>query len=93
MSAPKKAEPAHDGIELDRSDWDLVTFGDVALKQNTSVDRDNTDLTRYIAGEHMGKGLHLRERGELGEDYLGPAFTRKFCEGDILYGSRRTYLR
>lgn len=83
-----------DGIELDRSEWELVSFGDVALKQRESVDRENTDLTRYIAGEHMGsEDLHLREWGELGEDYLGPAFTRKFSEGDILYGSRRTYLR
>jgi type I restriction enzyme S subunit len=81
-------------LDLDRSDWELVSFGDVAKKQNASVDRENTDLTRYIAGEHMGsEDLHLREWGELGDDYLGPAFTRKFCEGDILYGSRRTYLR
>ncbi len=94
MSTAKTAKPAIDDIELDRSDWELVTFGDVALKQNTSVDRENTDLTRYVAGEHMrSEDLHLREWGELGEDYLGPAFTRKFCKGDILYGSRRTYLR
>jgi restriction endonuclease S subunit len=37
--------------------------------------------------------LHLREWGELTDEYLGPAFIRKFEEGDILYGSRRTYLR
>lgn len=82
------------GLDLDRSDWELVTFGDVAKKQKTSVDRENTDLTRYVAGEHMGsEDLHLRQWGEIGEDYLGPAFTRKFEKGDILYGSRRTYLR
>lgn len=82
------------GLKLDRSDWELVSFGDVAKKQNTSVDRENTDLTRYVAGEHMGsEDLHIRQWGEIGEDYLGPAFTRKFEKGDILYGSRRTYLR
>lgn len=81
-------------IELDRSDWELVTFGDVAIKQNTAVDRENMDVSRYIAGEHMGsEDLHLRQWGEVGEDYLGPAFTRRFSKGDILYGSRRTYLR
>ena len=81
-------------LKLERSDWRLVSFGDVALKQNTSVDRENTALTRYIAGEHMGsEDLHIREWGEIGDDYLGPAFTRKFEEDDILYGSRRTYLR
>lgn len=95
MSATITKESIIDGgIELDRSDWELVSFGDVALKQRESVDRENTDLTRYVAGEHMGsEDLHLRKWGELSEDYLGPAFTRKFSEGDILYGSRRTYLR
>lgn len=59
-----------------------------------SVDRDKTDLTRYVKGEHMGsEDIHLREWGELTDEYLGPAFIRYFEEGDILYGSRRTYLK
>lgn len=37
--------------------------------------------------------LHLRSWGVIGEDYLGPAFHRKFEKGDLLYGSRRTYLK
>ena len=37
--------------------------------------------------------LHIREWGDLTDEYLGPAFIRKFEKGDILYGSRRTYLR
>lgn len=81
-------------LQLDRSDWQLVKFGDVAIQQKESVDRENTDLTRYVKGEHMGsEDLHLREWGELTDEYLGPAFIRKFEQGDILYGSRRTYLR
>jgi type I restriction enzyme S subunit len=83
-----------DELQLNRSDWKLVKFGDVAIQQKQSVDRDNTELTRYVKGEHMGsEDLHLREWGELTDEYLGPAFIRKFEEGDILYGSRRTYLR
>ena len=81
-------------LEIDRSDWELVKFGDVAIQQKGTVDRENTDLTRYVKGEHMySEDLHLREWGELKDEYLGPAFIRKFEEGDILYGSRRTYLR
>ena len=81
-------------LRLDKSQWSLTKFGDVAIQQKKSVDRDNTDLTRYAKGEHMGsEDLHLREWGELNDEYLGPAFIRKFEEGDILYGSRRTYLR
>jgi type I restriction enzyme S subunit len=87
-------EQAMTNINLDRSDWELVTFGEVAIKQKESVDRENTDLTRYIKGEHMGsEDLHIRKWGELTDEYLGPAFIRKFEKGDILYGSRRTYLR
>ena len=79
---------------LDKSKWVLTKFGDVAIQQKQSVDRGNTELTRYVKGEHMGsEDLHLREWGELTDEYLGPAFIRKFEEGDILYGSRRTYLR
>ncbi|WP_404400957.1 restriction endonuclease subunit S [Idiomarina seosinensis] len=81
-------------LNLDRSGWQLVKFGDVAIQQKKTVDRDNTELTRYVKGEHMySEDIHLREWGELKDEYLGPAFIRKFEEGDILYGSRRTYLR
>jgi len=81
-------------LQLDKSKWKLTKFGDVAIQQKQSVDRENTDLTRYVKGEHMGsEDLHLRKWGELKDEYLGPAFIRRFDEGDILYGSRRTYLR
>ena len=81
-------------LNLDRSGWQLVKFGDLAIQQKQSVDRENTELTRYVKGEHMySEDIHLREWGELTDEYLGPAFIRKFEEGDILYGSRRTYLR
>jgi len=81
-------------LQIDRSGWKLVKFGDVAIQQKESVDRENTTITRYVKGEHMySEDLHLREWGDLEDEYLGPAFIRKFEEGDILYGSRRTYLR
>jgi type I restriction enzyme, S subunit len=41
-----------DGLDLDRSDWQLVKFGDVAIQQKQAVDRENTNLTRYVKGEH-----------------------------------------
>lgn len=81
-------------LKVDRSNWELIKFGDVAIQQKESVDRENTDITRYIKGEHMkSEDLHIREWGDLTDEYLGPAFIRKFEKGDILYGSRRTYLR
>jgi len=72
----------------------MVTFGEVARNVKNTVDRETCDLDRYIAGEHMKTDdLHIREWGTIGDDYLGPAFHRKFKKGQILYGSRRTYLR
>ena len=64
----------------------------VSLKD--AIDIATTELNRYIAGEHMeSEDIHLRKWGTVGDGYLGPAFIRKFEEGDILYGSRRTYLK
>ena len=81
-------------LQLDKSKWKLTKFGDVAIQQKQTVDRENTELTRYVQGGHMiSEDLHLRAWGELTDEYLGPAFIRRFDEGDILYGSRRTYLR
>ncbi len=37
--------------------------------------------------------LRLRRWGEIGSGYLGPAFHMRFKPGQVLYGSRRTYLR
>lgn len=79
---------------LDKSTWNVARFGDVAIQQKESVNRENTDLERYVAGDHMDTNdLHIRRYGEFDGSYVGPAFHRKFESGDILYGSRRTYLR
>lgn len=83
-----------DMLQIDKSNWEPIRFGKVAIQQKKSVDRENTHLSKYVKGEHMGsQDLHLREWGELTDEYLGPAFIRYFEKDDILYGSRRTYLR
>lgn len=90
----EEVELVAEGLAVDKSTWTKVKFGDVAIQQKENVDRESTVLTRYVAGEHMGsEDLHIRNWGEVNDDYLGPAFHRKFESGDILYGSRRTYLR
>jgi len=87
-------EKISEELKIDKSQWTPAKFGDVAIQQKGKIDRDNTDLTRYVQGGHMNsEDLHLRSWGELEDEYLGPAFIRRFDEGDILYGSRRTYLR
>lgn len=37
--------------------------------------------------------IHIRRWAEFGDDYVGPAFHRIFRKGQVLYGSRRTYLK
>jgi type I restriction enzyme S subunit len=76
------------------SGWTTVAFGDVVRQIKDKVDPEESGLDRYVAGEHMGTDdLRIRHWGELGDGYLGPAFHMRFKPGQVLYGSRRTYLR
>lgn len=74
--------------------WRWVRFGDVVRQVKDKVDPESADLERYVGGSHMDTDdLRLRRWGEIGHDYLGPAFHMRFRPGQVLYGSRRTYLR
>ena len=80
--------------ESPKPGWRRVKFGDVVRKCNEKVDPETSGLERYIAGDHMDTNdLRLRRWGEIGSGYLGPAFNIRFKPGQVLYGSRRTYLR
>lgn len=74
--------------------WRQVKFGDVVRQCKEKSDPDTSGLERYVAGDHMDTDdLRLRRWGEIGSGYLGPAFHMRFRPGQVLYGSRRTYLR
>ena len=74
--------------------WRLVKFGDLVRKVNNRVDPESSGISRYVAGEHMNSdNLNISRWGIVGDGYLGPAFTMRFQPGQVLYGSRRTYLR
>ena len=74
--------------------WKMVRFGDVVRQCKESVDRENNPFERYVEGGHMdSENIHIRRWGEFGADYVGPAFHRIFRKGQVLYGSRRTYLK
>jgi len=74
--------------------YKTVKFGDVVRQVKDKVDPQTAGLERYVAGEHMDTdNLHIRRWGDVGAGYLGPAFHMRFQPGQILYGSRRTYLR
>lgn len=74
--------------------WKRVKFGDVVRQVKDKVDPHSSGLKRYVAGEHMDTDdLRIRRWGDVGDGYLGPAFHMHFKPGQVLYGSRRTYLR
>ena len=69
-------------------------FGDIVREVKEKVDRDNNPYDYFIAGDHMDTDeLHLLRRGLFEGSDVGPAFIRVFKPGQVLYGSRRTYLR
>lgn len=72
----------------------LVKFGDVVKEVKVNIDRTNNPYGFYVAGDHMdSEDLTIRRKGRFATDDVGPAFTRLFKPGQILYGSRRTYLK
>jgi len=69
-------------------------YRDVAQKLMRKIDPLTYGIKRIIAGENLeSEDFKLRTWKKVGEGYLGPAFHVLFKTGDILYGSRRTYLR
>lgn len=79
---------------FDRKGWKRVRFGDVVRVLKEQVDPASGEVDRYVAGEHMEtENVHIRNWGNVGDGYLGPAFIRRFRKGQVLYGSRRTYLK
>lgn len=69
-------------------------FGDIVKEIKEKIDRENNPYEYYIAGDHMDTDeLHLLRRGVFEGNDVGPAFIRIFKPGQVLYGSRRTYLR
>lgn len=81
-------------LDLDKRDWERTTLGAVAKASKERVDPQDGTVSRYVAGDHMDTDdLKIHRWGEIGDGYLGPAFHRPFNPGQVLYGSRRTYLR
>ncbi|HFK0362785.1 restriction endonuclease subunit S [Listeria monocytogenes] len=71
-----------------------VRFGDIVTDVKKKVDRNNNPYEFYVAGDHMDtEDLEIHRKGKFATDDVGPAFIREFKVGQVLYGSRRTYLK
>lgn len=69
-------------------------YCDVTEKLLRKIDPLTYDIERIVAGENLeSEDFKIRTWQKVGVGYLGPAFHVLFKAGDILYGSRRTYLR
>ena len=77
-------------------DKKLKTYNycEVTEKLMRKIDPLTYGIERIVAGENLeSEDFKIRTWQKVGEGYLGPAFHVLFKAGDILYGSRRTYLR
>lgn len=69
-------------------------FSDLVRNCKEKIDRDNNPYEYFVAGDHMEtERPRLTMRGRFDESDVGPAFIRLFRSGQVLYGSRRTYLK
>jgi type I restriction enzyme S subunit len=71
-----------------------VKFSDISKKISRRIDPITFGIKRRIGGENfISSDLKLRTWGEVGKDYVGPAFHMHVLPGDILYVSRNSHLR
>lgn len=77
-------------LNLDKSNWKRVTFGDVVRNVNETVrDPEAAGIGRIIAMEHMDPGeLRIERWGSVAD---GTTFTRRVKPGQTLFGKRRAY--
>ena len=79
-------------IDMDRSNWGRVRFGDVVANSRETVkDPVGSGLDRVVALEHMEPG-NIRLTGWQGAAG-GTTFTRRFRAGQTLFAKRRAYQR
>ncbi len=79
-------------LNLDKSSWKRVAFGDMVRNVNVTVrDPEAVGIDRVVAMEHMDPGeLKVQRWGSI-ED--GTTFTRRVTPGQTLFGKRRAYQR
>lgn len=71
-----------------------VNYFEVTEKIMRRIVPESYGIEKIIGGEHLNsEDFKIRTWDTVGKDPLGPAFHVLFQAGDILYGSRRTYLK
>ncbi|WP_421894080.1 restriction endonuclease subunit S [Marinoscillum sp.] len=85
-------EEAIQELKIDKSDWTPVKFGDVVCEpKENAKDIYNEGIEHVVGLEHIDtENIHLTRSGKLEES---TTFSKKFSEGDVLFGRRRAYLK
>jgi restriction endonuclease S subunit len=82
------------GYLLKDKELQTFSYSDVTEKLTRKINPLTYGIEKIVAGENLeSEDFKIRSWQKIGEGYLGPAFYILFKQGDILYGSRRTYLR
>ena len=83
--------------QLLENQWDPITLGTVVKPVNVNeYEPLENGLSRYVAGDHIDSDeIFVKKFGDIerDKDVIGSAFHKKFSEGQLLFGTRRTYLR
>lgn len=79
-------------LNLDKSSWKRVTFGDVVRNVNVTVrNPESAGIDQLIAMEHLDpRKLKIERWGSVAD---GTTFTRRVKAGQTLFGKRRAYQR
>jgi type I restriction enzyme S subunit len=79
-------------FSIDKSDWQKVKFGDVVFEPKESVKDPIDEGIEHVVGlEHIdSEDINLRRSESIEES---TTFTKKFSNGDVLFGRRRAYLK
>lgn len=80
-------------LNIDKSAWKLVKFGDVVAEPKESVsDIASSGLEHLVGLEHIdSESIHLCRSANLQDEET--TFTKVFRSGDVLFGRRRAYLK
>ena len=77
--------------------WNKTKLGDMVFTVNENETNPlQNGIFKYVAGEHMeSENVYVTKFGDIkaNKEVLGSAFHRKFLKGDILFGTRRAYLK
>jgi len=79
-------------FSIDKSDWKKVKFGDVVFEPKESIKDPVAEGIEHVVGlEHIdSENIHLRRSASIEGS---TTFTKKFSQGDVLFGRRRAYLK